>query len=145
MTERRGTRISDTALAKANPPEDPHARVEADSFQPDLNNEDHLRELMYHTGSKKGRLEAQYAYMAEKRKLILDENQLRFRAQGKPQWEAERMGRVEQKYRDHVDAMYRIHIEIKELDAKYWDLQRRLKQIDKHHDQVMADNYRHRR
>ena len=145
MTERRGTRISDTALAKANPPANAHAKVEADSFTPDLNNEDHLRELMYHTGSKKGRLEAQYAHMVEKRKLILDENQLRFRAQGKPQWEAERMGRVEQNYRDHVDAMNRINIEIKELDAQYWDLQRRLKQIDKHHDQVMADNYRHRR
>lgn len=145
MTERRGTRISDTALAKASPPEPTRARTEPDSFTPDLNNEDHLRELLFHTGQRKGRLEAKHAYMQEQRKLVLDELQLQFRAQGKPQWEAERMGRVEQKYRDHVDAMYRIHIEIKELDAKYWDLQRRLKQIDKHHDQVMADNYRHRR
>lgn len=145
MTERRGTRISDTALAKASPPATTPTNVQADNFTPDFNNEDHLRELLFHTGQRKGHLEAQHAYMQEQRKLILDELQLKFRAQGKPQWEAERMGRVEQKYRDHVDAMYHIHIVIKELDAQYWDLQRRLKQIDKHHDQVMADNYRHRR
>lgn len=132
------SKISQTALGQVEAPSRPT------EFSPDLDNEDHLREVLWHKERELATLESQAEDLDEHRKITLDRLQLSERASGKTQWESERLGRTSQEFCDHIKKLDAVRSRAKILRAEVRFLDRKYRSIERHQANTRADMWRHK-
>lgn len=137
-------RLAGSALVNGHERANAPDGLQPETFSTDPNNEDHLREILWHKEQQLAQLDAEVEHLEEERKVLLDQQQLGERAAGKTQWEAERLGRTSQAFRDHLETLNITRRRAKMLRADCRHLERRYRAIERHQANTRADMWRHK-